>query len=68
MIGLTARSQGHARHHARAATASAGPCDEATRRRRRWIIGAAVLLTLVPSIYLAAELVRDEWFASRAQR
>jgi uncharacterized hydrophobic protein (TIGR00271 family) len=42
--------------------------DEATRRRRRWIIGAAVLLTLVPSIYLATQLVRDEWFASRAQR
>ena len=42
--------------------------DEATRRRRRWIIGAAVLLTVVPSIYLATQLVRDEWFASRAQR
>jgi uncharacterized hydrophobic protein (TIGR00271 family) len=42
--------------------------DEATRRRRRWIIGVVVLLTVLPSIYLAAELVRHEWFASRAQR
>jgi len=42
--------------------------DDATRRRRRWIIGVVVLLTVLPSIYLAAELVRHEWFASRAQR
>ena len=42
--------------------------DEATRRRRRWIISVVVLLTVLPSIYLAAELVRHEWFASRAQR
>jgi uncharacterized hydrophobic protein (TIGR00271 family) len=42
--------------------------DEAARRRRRWFISAAVLLTLLPSVYLAAELVRHEWFASRAQR
>jgi nitrogen fixation/metabolism regulation signal transduction histidine kinase len=42
--------------------------DEATRRRRRWIIGVVVLLTVLPSIYLAVELVRHEWFASRAQR
>jgi hypothetical protein len=42
--------------------------DEATRRRRRWIITATVLLTLLPSIYLATELVRHEWFASRAKR
>jgi uncharacterized hydrophobic protein (TIGR00271 family) len=42
--------------------------DEATRRRRRWIITFTVLLTLLPSIYLATELVRHEWFASRAKR
>jgi len=42
--------------------------DEATRRRRRWIISVVLLLTVLPSIYLAAELVRHEWFASRAQR
>jgi uncharacterized hydrophobic protein (TIGR00271 family) len=42
--------------------------DEATRRRRRWIISVVLLLTVLPSIYLAVELVRHEWFASRAQR
>jgi uncharacterized hydrophobic protein (TIGR00271 family) len=42
--------------------------DEAAHRRRRSVISALVLLTLLPSIYLAVELVRHEWFASRAQR
>jgi len=42
--------------------------DEATRRRQRWIISVVLLLTVLPSIYLAVELVRHEWFASRAQR
>ena len=42
--------------------------DEGVRRRTRWVISATVLLTLLPSIYLAVELVRHEWFTSRAQR
>jgi hypothetical protein len=42
--------------------------DEGVRRRTRWVISATVLLTLLPSIYLAVELVRHEWFNSRAQR
>ena len=42
--------------------------DDGVRRRTRWVISATVLLTLLPSIYLAVELVRHEWFSSRAQR
>ncbi len=42
--------------------------DEATRRRGRLVIGGAIALTLVPSIYLAYGLVSDEVFTSRATR
>lgn len=40
--------------------------DAATRRRGRAIIAVAVTLTLAPSLYLAAKLVQQEVFASRA--
>lgn len=42
--------------------------DEATRRRGRRIIGAAIVLTVVPSIYFAYGLVREELFLMRAQK
>jgi uncharacterized hydrophobic protein (TIGR00271 family) len=42
--------------------------DEQSRSRTRRYMGAAVVLTGVPSIYLAYGLVQDEVFVSRAQR
>ena len=42
--------------------------DEAARRRGRLLIGLAVTATLVPSVVLATQLVRDEWFSTRANR
>jgi len=42
--------------------------DEAARRRGRLWIAAVATATLLPSIYLAVQLVRDEWFNTRAHR
>lgn len=42
--------------------------DEATRRRGRAVITAAVVVTLVPSIYLAYKLVNEEIFSAKAER
>jgi uncharacterized hydrophobic protein (TIGR00271 family) len=42
--------------------------DERTQRRARVAIYAMVLLTLVPSIWMATHLVREEAFRSRADR
>lgn len=42
--------------------------DAAAQRRARWLIYAAVVATLVPSIWLAALLVRDEAFRASAAR
>jgi uncharacterized hydrophobic protein (TIGR00271 family) len=42
--------------------------DEAARRGGRLWIAAVVTATLLPSIYLAVQLVRDEWFNTRAHR
>ena len=42
--------------------------DAAARRRGRLLIGLAVTVTLLPSVYLATQLVRDEWFGTRANR
>jgi uncharacterized hydrophobic protein (TIGR00271 family) len=42
--------------------------DEVGRRRGRLIIGTAVGLTLLPSIYLAYQLVQEEIFATAANR
>lgn len=37
-------------------------------KKRRTVIGAVVLLTILPSFYLAAVLVQKEWFVSNANR
>jgi len=42
--------------------------DAAASVRARWIIGAIVTATLVPSIFLAAKLVQEQVFASEAER
>jgi uncharacterized hydrophobic protein (TIGR00271 family) len=42
--------------------------DEAARRRGALWIGAIVAATLLPSVYLAVQLVRDEWFNTNASR
>ncbi len=42
--------------------------DEEARRRGRLLIGFIVTATLLPSIYLALLLVRDEWFINSAHR
>lgn len=42
--------------------------DEAARRRSALWIGAIVIATLVPSLYLAVQLVRNEWFNTSVQR
>ena len=42
--------------------------DAAAHRRARWLIYAAVVATLVPSIWLAALLVREEAFRASAER
>lgn len=42
--------------------------DEAARRRGRLWIATVVTATLLPSIYLAVQLVHDEWFNTRAHR
>jgi uncharacterized hydrophobic protein (TIGR00271 family) len=42
--------------------------DEATRRRGRAIITVAVVLTLLPSTYLAYQLVNEEIFSANAER
>jgi uncharacterized hydrophobic protein (TIGR00271 family) len=40
--------------------------DEESRRKMRWVVVAAVVVTLVPSLFLAYRLVNDEVFKSRA--
>jgi uncharacterized hydrophobic protein (TIGR00271 family) len=42
--------------------------DDAARRRGALWIGTIVIATLVPSVYLAVQLVRHEWFNNSAQR
>jgi uncharacterized hydrophobic protein (TIGR00271 family) len=42
--------------------------DEGARLRGRAVIAAAITLTLVPSVYLAAQMVRDEVFTTQARR
>ncbi len=42
--------------------------DERARRRGRALIVAAITLTLAPSVYLAADMVRDEVFTTQAKR
>jgi uncharacterized hydrophobic protein (TIGR00271 family) len=42
--------------------------DEATRQRGRHIIGTAIALTLIPSVYLAYQLVQAEIFTANAKR
>ena len=42
--------------------------DEAARRRGALWIGFIVTATLLPSFYLAVQLVRDEWFNTSAHR
>lgn len=42
--------------------------DEAARRRGRAIIAVAVSLTLAPSVFLAYQLVHQEFFSAAAQR
>ena len=42
--------------------------DEAARRRGQAIIAISVSLTLVPSVYLAYQLVHQEFFSAAAQR
>jgi uncharacterized hydrophobic protein (TIGR00271 family) len=42
--------------------------DEAARRRGHILIATAVTVTLVPSIYLAYQLVHEEIFAANAER
>ncbi len=42
--------------------------DEAARLRGRWMIAAAVMATLLPSIYLAYQLVQEELFITESNR
>ena len=42
--------------------------DEGSLVKRRTVIGLVVLMTLVPSVYLAVKLVQKEWFAVNSTR
>lgn len=42
--------------------------DEGSRTRARRAIAVVVVVTAVPSVWLAADLVRQEWFTSRAEQ
>ncbi|MHB1285951.1 MAG: TIGR00341 family protein [Leptospirales bacterium] len=42
--------------------------DEAMAKRVQWIVSIVVLVTLVPSLYMAYLMVKDEMFRSKATR